>query len=69
MLLGPVAQRYFLKKVFLKIPQNSQENTPVGAFCLTALSKQQQQEQQKFGANEFWKIYKNSFFIELALFF
>ena len=53
MLLGPVAQRYFLKKVFLKIPQNSQENTPVGAFCLTALSKQQQQEQQKFGANKF----------------
>ena len=51
MLLGPVAQRYFLKRVFLKTTQNSQENTPVGAFCHKAISKQQQQQQQKFGAN------------------
>ena len=59
-----VAQRCPVKKVFLKISQNSQENSCARFYCLVKLQTLPRETLARVFSYEFCKIFKNSLYTE-----
>ena len=64
LLTEAVAQRCSVKTVFLKISQNSQENTCAGVFLLIKLQVSGSETLAQLFSCEFREISKNTFFLQ-----